>query len=127
VQVSDRLVSISQGGKVRPLDPFANKAIIYCASDALVSIGYSGIACIGSMETDAWLAECLSGEPLPLGPDDESYAMCFGGQSNQWNIGYASKTLREASKNCHASRLMSTGYTSQWQGGKNNGSAADLS
>src|ERR1700746_4085762 len=48
------------------------------------------------MEIDAWLAECLWGEPLPLGPDDESYAMCFGGQPNQWNIGYASKTLKEA-------------------------------
>jgi hypothetical protein len=34
VQVSDRLVSISKGGGICPIDQFANKAVVYCATDA---------------------------------------------------------------------------------------------
>jgi len=37
--------------KVREHDPFAHKAIVYCVTDALVSIGYAGIAFVGSTAT----------------------------------------------------------------------------
>jgi hypothetical protein len=52
VQVSDRLLTALQQGKSREFDPIANKTLVYRANDALVSIGYSGIAYIDNMPTE---------------------------------------------------------------------------
>jgi hypothetical protein len=78
LQVSDRLVTDSADRD--PLDPAANKTIVYRATNALVSLSYSGLALIGSgsdqRATDHWLVEHLVGQGveqaanLGLGPGD---------------------------------------------------------
>jgi hypothetical protein len=60
LQVSDRL--LTQGD--REFDPFANKALVFQARDALVSVGYSGLAYVRGAPTDHWLAEQISGEVI---------------------------------------------------------------
>ena len=58
VQVGDRLVTAAQ----RVFDSRANKMIIYRSRDAIVTIGYSGLAFCGGRPTDQWIAETISGE-----------------------------------------------------------------
>ena len=68
LQVSDRLVS---GGVC---DPLANKNLIYYARDAIVTVGYAGLAYGLSltnpdMPTDEWIVEQLWGNPIPRHDD----------------------------------------------------------
>jgi hypothetical protein len=69
LQVSDRLVT--EQSSREPLDPSANKAVIFLAKNALVSAAYCGRAVIGTgsdeRPTDHWLAEQLAGQPLGTG------------------------------------------------------------
>jgi len=67
LQLSDRLVSVSQGsgGPAKPFDALSNKTAVYRANDAIVSIGYTGVAYLGDLPTDEWIAQVLWGEPLP--------------------------------------------------------------
>jgi hypothetical protein len=72
MQISDRLVSVRRAdpttgriGGAEPFDPLSNKALIFRAADAIVSIGYSGTAYLEDRPTDEWIAEILWGEPLP--------------------------------------------------------------
>jgi hypothetical protein len=58
--VSDRLVTVRD----QEWDAFANKALVFAADDALVAIGYSGLAYIGGRPTDERIAEWLAGEPI---------------------------------------------------------------
>ena len=60
LQVSDRLVT--ETASCRPFDPLANKNVIYHARDAIVSIGYSGLAYLEGVPTDQWIAQKLRGE-----------------------------------------------------------------
>lgn len=61
MQVEDRLVTdVSAGGSAKP-DALANKNVIYCSRDAIVCMGYTGPAFIGSLPTDSWIAEKLTG------------------------------------------------------------------
>lgn len=60
LQVSDRKVTYPSG---HPFDDLSNKNIIYWARDALVSIGYTGMAYLENTPTDQWLVEKLSGHP----------------------------------------------------------------
>ena len=62
LQVSDRLVSVRRGTRVEPFDQAANKTVIFFARDALVTIGYTGVAYLDGRPTDQWIAEKLSGE-----------------------------------------------------------------
>ena len=93
--VSDRLVSGSMN------DPLANKQIIYCARDALVSIGYTGMAyglspASPNMPTDEWLAEILWGRPIPRGQDGtRPVTMIFGQISNRLDLGRSIQILRD--------------------------------
>src|SRR5437867_2015050 len=48
LQVGDRLVTRA----AHPFDPFSNKAVIYFARDAVVSISYTGLAYLESLPTD---------------------------------------------------------------------------
>jgi len=57
LQVTDRLVTQATS----PFDPLANKNIVYCARNALVTIGYTGFAFLGGIPTDQWLVEQLTG------------------------------------------------------------------
>ncbi len=65
VQVaSDRLVSVKSGATIRPWDTDANKVIIFIAADAVVALGYTGIAYIGEQPTDVFLASQLAERDL---------------------------------------------------------------
>ncbi len=55
LQVSDRLVT---RGDSR-FDPASNKIVIYHAKNALVAIGYSGLAYLEGVPTDQWIAQKL--------------------------------------------------------------------
>jgi hypothetical protein len=62
LQIEDRLVTpdLSAGGSAKP-DTLANKNVIYRARDAIVCMGYTGLAFIGNLPTDTWIAEKLTG------------------------------------------------------------------
>jgi hypothetical protein len=62
LQVEDRLVmaDLSVGGSAKP-DALANKNVVYQAQDAVVCMGYTGPAFIGSLPTDSWIVEKLTG------------------------------------------------------------------
>ncbi|MDP2046001.1 MAG: hypothetical protein Q8L00_07310 [Deltaproteobacteria bacterium] len=87
LQVTDRLVTRSGDS----FDPLANKNILFCALNGILSFAYTGHAYIGSTPTDQWLAEKLIGKKLKdhlpcveCGPIKTSY------------IGPAFQTLIEA-------------------------------
>jgi hypothetical protein len=57
LQVGDRLVSKGRA----PHDALANKSVVFRASDGLLGFGYTGLAFLGGMPTDTWIADALSG------------------------------------------------------------------
>lgn len=64
-QVSDRLVSGRYpSGALLVLDQKFNKNVLFQAKDALVSLGFAGLAEIEAVPTDEWIASVLSGHPL---------------------------------------------------------------
>ena len=63
IHVSDRL--ITELGTRQPFDASSNKALLYICSDAIVAIGYTGLAYIGESPTDSWIASQLAGKPIP--------------------------------------------------------------
>ena len=99
LQIGDRLVS---GGAV---DTLANKNIIYFARDAIVSIGYTGLAyelCPGdrNIPTDEFIAQILLGEPVPrdrqgIGP----VTMGMLQIANWLDIGQSAELLRSSIEN----------------------------
>jgi len=97
VQAADRLLTKAINNKPRPFDPVANKTVVYRATDALVSLSYSGVAYVKSQPTDEWLAELLWGAPIGRGPDGNGpAAMGFGVRPNAWTIDRAIDALRRA-------------------------------
>lgn len=67
-QASDRLVSKRYpSGAMPPHDPWFNKQVLYLARDGLFSVGFSGLAFIGDVPTDQWIATILANEPLHTG------------------------------------------------------------
>lgn len=95
LQVGDRKVS----GRIN--DPLANKNIIYWARDAIVTLGYAGLAydlepSDRSVPTDEWIAsKLLGGGIIPRGRDGVRPAM-FGNVSNgRWlDIAESLQTLK---------------------------------
>jgi hypothetical protein len=91
LQVSDRL--ITQDQTRRELDPWAIKSIVFRAGNAIVSIGFSGVALIGTGEaeqaTDHWIVEQLVGGPI-------HQAVTIGRYRYRYDLGYAVKTLCQA-------------------------------
>lgn len=61
LQVSDRRVTRTRGLRLEEFDPDANKTLLYLASDAIVSMGYSGGAFVDGVHTDTWIAQTLTG------------------------------------------------------------------
>jgi hypothetical protein len=117
IQVSDRLLTKACGTDVREFDPIANKTVVFRARDAIVTIGYSGIAFVGSMPTDDWIAQTLWGEELPRGRDGKRWATAFGGPKDVLKIGEAAKLLQDrinsirlASINEHSLMLTIAGF-----------------
>ena len=94
VQVSERLVTRVQAGRVRTFDAAANKTVVFRARDAVVTIGYSGLAFIGSLPTDEWIAETLCGTPLQR--FEGHPVTSLGAKLKSVDIGRAGECLRAA-------------------------------
>ncbi len=91
LQVSDRLVT--RGGS--PHDPLANKNLLVMLRDAVVTVGYAGLAYLDGVPTDQWLGERLWGEPFPPGPEPGRVPMFIaGGTGRRPDIGYARRKLQ---------------------------------
>jgi hypothetical protein len=89
VQVADRKVVLEDKG-LPEYDPTANKTVVYCAVDGLVSISFAGHAYLGGMPTDEWLATFLWGQPIHKGPDGLKPALhTLGQRTNHWSVGGA--------------------------------------
>ncbi len=102
LQVSDRLVSCTTG---IVHDPLANKNLIYCARDAIVSVGYTGLAyglflSNKNMPTDEWIAQILWGSSIPRGRDGKRPAALVQGKNPRWlDIGQSTQLLCNALQN----------------------------
>lgn len=91
VQATDRL--ISRGGKAE--DPLANKNVVYCARDALVTISYTGLAFLNGIRTDDWIARKLRGEAEWVPGEPSAGPGLRFTKAPQWlDIGQAVHTLR---------------------------------
>lgn len=102
VQASDRLVTLRprhSGEAPRPYDVLANKSILYQAQNALVTIGYSGIAFINGCPTDEWLAEQIWAQKLPRMPGKTSpVSMALGHAPKVRDIGLTVIEIAQALK-----------------------------
>jgi hypothetical protein len=98
VQTSDRRLSKVERGVTSEYDPSSNKTIVYRSSDAIVSIGYSGVGYIRGVPTDEWIAECLWGEtPIPRGFDGHrAVALISKPRPLRCNLGFAVRRLCSA-------------------------------
>ncbi len=94
LQVSDRLVT--RGG--HKFDPASNKTVVYHAKNALVSIGYSGLAYLEDVPTDQWIAQKLRGEGRFLEPEPGRVADFAFRRAPRWlDIGSSIELLRRES------------------------------
>lgn len=66
-QVSDRLVLVERGKTRSPHDPLSNKQVVVMAPDAIVAMGYTGLAYLGDRPTDDVIAEAAVGHPTGRG------------------------------------------------------------
>ena len=60
IHVSDRLLTLR--GTNASFDAHSNKALLYLCTDAIVAIGYTGIAYVGDSPADVWIAHQLIGK-----------------------------------------------------------------
>jgi len=87
---SDRLVTANRSAH----DPRANKSLLYTASDAVVTVGYTGLAYLRGMPTDQLIAQSLAGRDIEVsevGP----YAEPITRRRRWMDIGLATLRLRE--------------------------------
>lgn len=106
IQVSDRLVTQSQEN----FDELANKSIVYCAYNGILSISYTGHAFIGSLPTDQWIAEKLLGESFPR--DRKPPAIGFG-KTKFVYIGPAFQMLKEEFNKAYHTEIKSE-FRNDW-------------
>jgi hypothetical protein len=127
LQVGDRLTSKPSSRPAsrpdrEPWEVLSNKALIYVASDAVVTISYSGIAYVGSANTDTWLAEQLDSD-IARGPH---CSLRVGSSKRRVDIGTAAKSLADSIDHTFASMKSvdrSSGLTLQivgWKWSKDN-------
>ena len=84
--VSDRLVTIARGGH---WDRAANKSIVYRGLDGYFTASYSGLAYVGDLPTDHFIAQAFHGEPIPNPPPLAGWFDSAGGTRRQHTIGSA--------------------------------------
>lgn len=89
LHVSDRLVTTRRGRSYRPHDTAANKAILFQASNATVTLGYTGIAHIKGEPTDVWISRILD-------PGYHHEGTRFGHRGHERDLGWYLIRLREA-------------------------------
>lgn len=111
VQVSDRLVCRQDGQCLRPYNDLATKQVIYRAKDAIVAIGYAGLAYLCGVPTDQWIVQTITGQAISL---TERRGIALGGANNLWDIGYAVRKLsQELNRQLppgHVVQLLVSGY-----------------
>jgi hypothetical protein len=91
IQVSDRFVTQGQ----RLFDPVSNKTVIYYAKNAIVSIGYSGLAYLEDVPTDQWIAQKMRGEDrYPESEPGKPPAMISGRAQHWLDIGRSMELIR---------------------------------
>ena len=96
LQVTDRLVTYTQD--CRPFDTLANKNIVYCARNAIVTIGYTGLAYRDEMPTDQWIVEKLTGKRTVYF-DGKPAAWCVGPRKKWLDIGLSMRMLKTEFEN----------------------------
>lgn len=124
LHVSDRLVTIQGTGTVH--DEAANKAVIYNARDAIVTVSYSGLAYIDDLHTDHWIASQLLGHnpfcPPELGDPAIGFSIATGLPFLPRNLGRSVMQLWEAASNSREGRtleILIAGY--QWKRSRRSG------
>ncbi len=90
-QASDRLVTHSGGVA---WEARANKSIVHVASDAVVSVGYTGLAYLADVPTDRFIAQSLVGTDIQMG--DFGARPEFENPRRRWmDLGLAALRLRD--------------------------------
>jgi len=64
IQAGDRLITQDDHHGIQEVEVVSNKAIVFEASDAVMSISYAGNAVFDDKTTDHWLAELITGEAI---------------------------------------------------------------
>lgn len=98
MQVSDRLLTTrldtTDGVRVSPWDPSSNKSVIFQATNAVVSLGYTGPGFIEGVPTDTWIVERLSSKAIPGAEFGRPFGLEVGRTRQAVDIGSAIETLR---------------------------------
>jgi hypothetical protein len=127
MQVSDRLISTEdqrpdrvtkQPVTRRPYDTLSNKAIVFRACNAIVSMGYVGSAYLERMPTDEWLAERLWGDSFRVRTPDGRVPKCMRAVGSSRDIGLAVRTLQAALESAAPNRHGLTLTIVGWQAAK---------
>ena len=88
VHATDRLVSLRRRMRFEPKYPVFNKSVIYRATDAIVTIGFTGVAFLEGKPTDEWIASTLAGVEF-----DPVMGVSFGQRFDALNLGQAVRRL----------------------------------
>jgi len=90
VHATDRLVSLQHPDRFEPKYPVFNKTVVYRASDAIVTIGFTGLAFLDGQPTDEWLASTLAGTKF-----DPFAGLHCGQHFDVLNLGQATSRLEQ--------------------------------
>lgn len=52
----------------QPFDKYSNKNTLYACKDAVVALGYTGMAFLGNVPTDQWLVQVITDDRLESKP-----------------------------------------------------------
>jgi hypothetical protein len=111
IQVTDRLVSRGVGrGNPVAFDPIANKNVVFAARNAVVTMGFTGVAFIGDLPTDQWIVEKLTG--IEFSRTEKPPMMFSGKLPHWWDIGKSLLTLKDALS--HARAEVQSQWRQQW-------------
>ncbi len=114
---SDRL--LTDPTSFDPLDPTANKSIVFATRGGIIALGYSGLAVVGyrgtnERTTDHWLAERLTGGAPGM-------AVTLGTPEYRHDVGLAIRNLKmdlESDRRFAAADTQVTFCGVQWQRGR---------
>jgi hypothetical protein len=73
LMVTDRKVTVNGA----EYDPDANKNVLFHDKNAVVAIAYTGAAYIGTIPTDQWIVQALTGLTFPEGPKGKGSVPAF--------------------------------------------------
>ena len=90
VHATDRLVSLQHPNRLEPKYPVFNKTVVYRASDAIVTIGFTGLAFLDGQPTDELLASTLAGTQF-----EPFMGLSCGEHFDVLNLGQATSRLEQ--------------------------------